>query len=125
MSLLLPEPRPGQMLSALCSRASARPHMTRHHHPSGHLLPDSSTPAHETGRILGSPGADLSFQSNLPSLQSWIFPFHQNRVYGLSLNFLHPLLSASIVCFPAVVPCERSPSKIAHRIQPIYPLLKR
>jgi hypothetical protein len=56
-------------------RASARPHMTRHHHPLRGLLPDLSATAHETGRILGSPTAYLSFQSNLERSSPGFSPF--------------------------------------------------
>ena len=97
MGGLLPELTPGQMLSAHHPRASARPHMTRHHHPLGGTLfrtfpPQFTRPC----QILGSL-AYLSFQSNLP------FRLSQPGRMATTLNFLHPL-SASVACFPAVIP---------------------
>jgi hypothetical protein len=83
------------------SRASARPHMTRHHQPSfGPFRHSSRDQPHPR-----FPPAYLSFQSkSVRARQTWIFSFHRCRVHGPSLNFLNPLLSPSLVCFPAVVP---------------------
>lgn len=82
--------RPGQMLSAHHPRASAHPHMTRHHHQEGPYS-GPSTPVHETCQILGS--------LCLSQLSNRIV----TRPHGH-----HSKLSSSTLChaacFPAVIP---------------------
>ena len=73
------------------------------------LLSDLSVPAHETGRILGS--LLLTSASNRICPRAAVLDFPLSSMPGVwpeSKLSSSALLSSQLVCFPAVVPSERS-----------------
>ena len=104
MGSLLREPKPGQMLSAYWPRASAA-HMTRHHHLRRDLIPDLSTPVHETRDL-----PDPRFSLLISAANRFPLPF-LTRPYGHDSK-----PSSSLPCrlFPR---CHSEPSASSNQLR--------